>query len=141
MFKSMYLKKFALCLFVMLAALYACQLHGFAQQQTQARRAAPQKSLAPPKSGTQKQTYVAGELLVQFADAQTMRAARALNARTGATVLREFAEFGHWQHVRLLKGVSVEAALNRYRALPGVVSAQPNFVYHLTDTTPNDPNF
>src|SRR5205085_3388867 len=96
---------------------------------------APQKPLAPTK------TFVEGELLVQFVDEKTMQAARTLHARTGATAVREFTEFGNWQQVKLPKGLSVEAALKRYRTAPGVAYAQPNFIYHPTDTTPNDPSF
>src|SRR5947209_3591596 len=143
--------KFALGLFAALA-LPIGQLHVSAQQ-TKVHRAAPQKLsaqpsvIAPAKSIAQtkpiaaKKSYVEGELLVQFADEKTMQAARTLHARMGATVVREFTEFGGWQQVKLPKGLSVEAALKRYRTAPGVAYAQPNFIYHLTDTTPNDPSF
>ncbi|HEX8073015.1 MAG TPA: S8 family serine peptidase [Pyrinomonadaceae bacterium] len=86
------------------------------------------------------QGFVAGELLVQFADEKAMRAAHVARAAAGATVLREF-EFAPWQHVRLPAGADFSRALARFRRLPGVVAAQPNFVYQLADTTPNDPRF
>ncbi len=104
------------------------------QKLTQASGVAPSKAAAP------KQTYVANELLVQFADAKALNGARTLNAQVGATVLREFT-FAPWQHVRLPAGLSMKAALARYQQMPGVVYAQPNFIYAPTDTNPNDPRF
>ncbi len=134
----MRLTKPATCLLVALLALYACPRHAHAQTHTQTR-IAPLTSL-PPETAAQKsptrQAYVADELLVQFADTNARRAAQSAHAQLGATVLREFT-FAAWQHVRLPKGLSVAAALARYKQMPGVVSAQPNFFYTVA-ATPND---
>ena len=128
-------------LFVALALLHVCLAH--ADARPPARRALakkqPVQSPAPQKLAPAK-TYVEGELLVQYADAKALAAARALNARTGATVLAEFT-FGAWQHIRLPAGLSVKPGLALYRKAAGVVAAQPNYVYHLADTTPNDPSY
>src|SRR5205085_36096 len=137
--------KFAPCLFVALLALHVCQ-HQSRAQQARARAsqklpAQQQSIITAQKFGAAQKSYVEGELLVQFVDEKTMQAARTLHARTGATAVREFTEFGNWQQVKLPKGLSVEAALKRYRTAPGVAYAQPNFIYHPTDTTPNDPSF
>src|ERR1041384_6951585 len=97
----MSVKRFALALFVASLALHACQFHAHAQK-LQARQLAPQKLSAQqdssaaklsvlPKSSAAKKSYVADELLVQFADEKTMQAARTLHAAIGATVVREFA--------------------------------------------------
>src|SRR5437763_3480154 len=112
-----------------LALLCVCMAHTQAQ-----KLRTPTKVMPPPGA------YVADELLVQFSDAQTMQRARALHAQVGATLVREFA-FAPWQQVRLVKGMTVATALARYRALPGVVAAQPNYRYTVADTTPNDPSF
>jgi subtilisin family serine protease len=123
--------KSALRLSAALAALHL-GLHAAAAQ--------PRRAAAAQKSAGAKQSYVAGELLVQFADAKALVGARALNAQLGATVLGEFA-FAPWQHVRLPPGLSVKAALARYGQMPGVRYAQPNFTYALADTAPNDPRY
>src|SRR5205085_229614 len=118
------IKKFAPCLFVALLALHVCQ-HQSRAQQARARAsqklpAQQQSIITAQKFGAAQKSYVEGELLVQFVDEKTMQAARTLHARTGATAVREFTEFGNWQQVKLPKGLSVEAALKRYRTAPGV---------------------
>ena len=44
-------------------------------------------------------------------------------------------------HVKLPQGQSVEAAIAAFRAMPGVVAAQPNYIRHIIQNTapPNDP--
>jgi subtilisin family serine protease len=126
-----------------LLALCVCQQQTHAQQaRTPQKLSAPQPSThAPQKSGAVQKSYVEGEVLVQFVNEKVRASARTLNARIGATVVREFADFGGWQQLKLPQGLTVEAAIKRYRAAAGVRIAQPNFIYHPTDTTPNDPSF
>ena len=83
--------------------------------------------------------YVEGELLVKFKSGTASGFASAANNEMGAKVLEEFADLG-WLRVQLPKGLSVETAMARYANLADVVTAQPNFYYHLL-ATPNDPQF
>ena len=83
--------------------------------------------------------HVEGELLVKFEGGASSSFALAANAQIGASVAEDIPFIG-WQHVRLPKGMTVGEALEQYRKLPGVVAAQPNYIYHL-DATPNDPSF
>ena len=140
--------KFATSLFVALALCHVCRADELVRRRTPSRLPVVKKVSPPPWLTESPQTpkaappgaYVAGELLVQFANAQAMRNARALHAQAGATLVREFT-FAPWQQVRLAKGVSIDAALACYRALPGVVAVQPNYRYAVADTTPNDPRY
>jgi subtilisin family serine protease len=147
----MSINKLAICLCAMLILSTVCTGDELTRPRTKSRavvvktvRPTPwltdDKPLAPPKKIKAQPAYVVDELLVQFADAKALRGARALNAQTGATVLDEFT-FAAWQHLRLPKGLSVKAALARYGKLAGVVAVQPNYVYSLADTTPNDPSY
>lgn len=85
--------------------------------------------------------HVEGELLVKFEGGTTtaVTLAPTVNAQIGAETLEEFSIIG-WQRVRLPEGMSVSEALERYQRMPGVVAAQPNYLYHL-NATPNDPGF
>jgi subtilisin family serine protease len=77
-----------------------------------------------------------GELLVKF-----QRAAKVEERvkQLGGERIREFKDLG-WQLIRLPRGLSVADAVARYRAVPGVESVQPNFVYR-TQATADDPRF
>src|SRR5918912_950951 len=104
--KHMSFTKTAACLSVALALLHVCLSHTEAHtpvRRAPARKSGVQKSV-PPKSPARAQPYVAGELLVRYADAKALGAARALNAEAGATVLREFT-FAAWQHLKLPAGL------------------------------------
>ena len=82
--------------------------------------------------------YVPTELLVKFKDNNTL-SRQAVHATVGATVLEEFSDL-NWQRVRLPAGLGVNEATGRYKQLPGVELAQPNYYYNL-QVTPNDPQF
>jgi subtilisin family serine protease len=82
---------------------------------------------------------VEGELLVRVGKSPARESLRAAHARLGARVVEEFAPLG-WQRVALPKGASVEEAIKFYQGSPGVVSAQPNYVYRI-DNAPNDARF
>jgi thermitase len=92
-----------------------------------------------PTSAATDAPHVEGELLVKFSGGSSSRFARLANTQIGASVVEEIPFIG-WQHVRLPAGMSVSDAIVLYSKLPGVVSAQPNYIYHL-NATPNDPSF
>ncbi|HMF58647.1 MAG TPA: S8 family serine peptidase [Pyrinomonadaceae bacterium] len=93
----------------------------------------------PDPPGTIRGERVEGELLVKFGENISTKISRSVHKRIGAHVLKQFSSI-NWQHVSLPPGLSVEDAIARYRNLPGVIAAQPNYVYHVA-ATPNDPMF
>jgi thermitase len=95
--------------------------------------------IAPRRSQAAVATHVEGELLVKFDGGSKSKLARAANSLIGASVIEEIPFIG-WQHVRLPEAMSIDEGLELYRKMPGIVSAQPNYIYHL-DATPNDPSF
>ena len=81
--------------------------------------------------------YVPGEVIVKFLDS----ASKATVAAAGGQMIKSFAGGeGRVQHVKLNKGETVEAALERYRHSPAVEYAEPNYIYQLA-ATPNDTQF
>lgn len=90
-------------------------------------------------AGQNADRFVPGELLVKFADSTDSRAVQAANRSVGATVIETLGDLG-WQRVRLPAGISVDEAADRYKAIDGVLHAQPNFYYTL-QVTPNDAQF
>jgi subtilisin family serine protease len=79
--------------------------------------------------------YVEGELLIKYRGDSS--AARASLQRAGGEMIRNLTATG-WQQIRLPSGTSVADGLDRYGSLPGIESAQPNFIYHTLATT-DDP--
>lgn len=83
--------------------------------------------------------HVPGELIVRFAAGVT---AAGLDTVSAAKEARPTGPRlpGGWQVLRLAAGEGVEAALARWRAVPGVVAVQPNYRYRAA-VLPNDPFF
>jgi len=84
--------------------------------------------------------YVAGEVLVRFAPSTGVSAASAAHAGVGAKKVQDVEGVEGLDLARLPKGMSVERAIARYRALPNVAYAQPNYLHHVS-ALPNDPRF
>jgi subtilisin family serine protease len=81
--------------------------------------------------------YVPGEVIVKFLDS----ASKATVAAAGGQMIKSFAGGeGRVQHVKLNKGETVEAALERYRHSPAVEYAEPNYIHQLA-AIPNDTRF
>ena len=119
------------------AALGACLL-GAGEARAASWLPAPGPDLLLPAATPEDfPTFVSGEVVVRFADAASAaRRASALRA-ADATVERALPLPG----VRVLAlpaGASVADAVADLRAQPGVLWAEPNYVYH-ADATPNDP--
>ena len=88
-------------------------------------------------SSVEQAQYVQGELIVKFLDS----ASKATVAAAGGQMIKSFAGGeGRVQHVKLNKGETVEAALERYRHNPAVEYAEPNYIYQLA-AIPNDTQF
>jgi subtilisin family serine protease len=86
------------------------------------------------KSNDGLSDYVAGEILIKFADGVSTKA---LVPGLVAQTEKQLEGVG-WTRVRLKAGVTVAEAVQRHRNLPGVVAVQPNFIYRIQATT-NDP--
>lgn len=98
--------------------------------------AAANKAAAQPKRFHQK--YVPGQLMVRFASGVSPAS---INAKLGATTVRAYHIVPGLQLVSLPKDLDVESAVTAYTGQPGVMYAEPNFISHIDDTTPNDPSF
>ena len=83
--------------------------------------------------------YVKNELLIKFLPGTTETKARTANRKLGADMLESLGDLD-WQRVRLPAGMDIGDAIQRYKQMDGVESAQPNYYYHLL-ATPNDPQF
>ena len=83
--------------------------------------------------------FVPGEVIVQFESASTASARRTAIAAEDARLAENLPVPGA-ALVELPPGQSVAAAVRDFAARPGVVAAQPNFVYH-AEVLPNDPRF
>ena len=88
-------------------------------------------------SSVEPAQYVPGEVIVKFLDS----ASKATIAAAGGQTIKSLAGDGERvQHVRLNKGETVEAALERYRHSPAVEYAEPNYIHQLA-AIPNDTRF
>jgi subtilisin family serine protease len=84
--------------------------------------------------------YVPGEILVKFNRATNEQQRLNMLGARGASRIRRFDQVGI-EHLRLPQGVSVEAAIAAFRAMPGVDDVQPNYIRHIIQNVapPNDP--
>jgi subtilisin family serine protease len=121
-------KAYLFFLFAALAAAFFLTKLPFAPQAAQA------------KAISKRDNFVPGELLIKFNGESAHGNLDSLHAETGAFVTREFSELG-WQVVKLPDNVSTEQALAQYAKSPEVEYAQPNYIYRLAETTPNDTSF
>jgi hypothetical protein len=82
-----------------------------------------------PKKAPFKPTrpYVEGEIVVQFADKVDSYEVRQIMAQGGGTVVK-VQERGHLALVALPSGTDTIKAVQRYRRIKGVVTAEPNYV-------------
>src|SRR5688500_13802283 len=111
-------------------------------------------ALAAGAAEPPRHRYAEGELLVKFKGGARSHAAEVTRERMKHVVKRRF-DFIGWQHIRLPEGMSVEQGLARYKAMPEVLAAEPNYGAQAIDSTvaestqavsqlpavPNDPRF
>jgi hypothetical protein len=81
------------------------------------------------KAGKFKPTrpYVEGEVIVQFKDGPESMEAREANAKMGGTVLKVLKKM-NLALIQLPPAADTVKAVEQYRKLPGVVTAEPNYV-------------
>jgi subtilisin family serine protease len=121
-------KAYLFVLFATLAATFFLSKLPFAPKSAQA------------KAISKRDNFVSGELLVKFKGESALGNINSLHAENGANVTKEFSELG-WQVVKLPDNISTDQALAQYAKSPEVEYAQPNYIYRLAETTPNDTNF
>ncbi|MFY2559489.1 S8 family serine peptidase [Corallococcus terminator] len=99
-------------------------------------------SPTPPesRSSPDKSPYIEGELLVRFRGGVQALASSGADVVKGASVIHAYRGAPGLQHVRLPTGLSVERALEQYRADPRVEFAEPNHRRELS-SQPDDPRF
>lgn len=90
--------------------------------------------------------YVEGELLVHFACGPRSEAAASSRRAFRHEIRRNFDRIG-WQHIQLAPGETVAQALPRYRAHPGVLAVEPNYLLEVEPMSsepvvvPDDPKY
>ena len=84
--------------------------------------------------------HVPGELLVKFKPRLASGAVLSSPAIAGVTTIRTIPGIGA-HHVKLPTGMSVQTALHHYRNHPDVEYAEPNYIYKIHSTVPNDTFF
>jgi subtilisin family serine protease len=91
--------------------------------------------------GFHPQRYVPHELLVKFKRGTPDYVQRAIHRGVGASVLRRFHADPRLERILLPGNVNVDAALAYYSTRADVQYAQKNFIYHTTETVPDDAYF
>ncbi|PYV03183.1 MAG: hypothetical protein DMG10_12230 [Acidobacteria bacterium] len=84
--------------------------------------------------------YVSDQLLVRFAPGVPASARAAAHAASGAAVVKGFETLEGLELVKLPQRLKVEEAIRRYRQIPTVLYAEPNYIVHALGV-PNDPQF
>ncbi len=106
--------------------------------------AAPRPAGAPIKSpagfpvDAAGHPYVEGEVLVKFTTGISTASVSDAHKKLGATVIAKSEGVPGLQKARVPKGLSADAAARRYREMPGVAYAQPNYL-HSVAAMPDDP--
>lgn len=88
-----------------------------------------QKKSAPPTEG-QEAEYVKDEILVKFKKGVTKERIGEINKRFGVVVIRVLAEVEIY-HLRIPEDSTVPKMVKRYKNLPEVEYAQPNYRYRI----------
>jgi subtilisin family serine protease len=91
-------------------------------------------------TGGDKPNYVPGEVLVMFKTGTASVNSASLNRTLGAIKVKNLGRTGV-QQLKIRPGLSVEKSITEYQNQPEVEFAQPNYIYHLEATTPNDPGY
>jgi serine protease len=91
--------------------------------------------------GTKSVRFQPGKILVRFKRDTRAAAQTALHDQLGTRAVHTYRFVSDLQVVELPQKMTVERALAYYKRNPNVLYAEPNWVYTLDATTPNDPLF
>ena len=111
-----------------------------ARQQPASPAAAVPQQAAARQQRSPPHRFVADELIVRFKKGTPSASMAAAHAEMGAKEMHGFASVEGLARVKLSAGMSVPAALERYRKRPDIMYAHPNYYRH-TQAVPNDPYF
>jgi thermitase len=84
---------------------------------------------------TELSEHVPGELLIRFSPGLDSVQRAEKMAAMGVSHKREIADIGV-HLVKLPTGLSVEQALTRFNRMPGIVFAEPNYIFHIATDPP-----
>ncbi|MCL2154724.1 MAG: S8 family serine peptidase [Leptospirales bacterium] len=92
---------------------------------------------------TNKNEYVPGEVLVKFKDdTSDIKSSQIMNKfGLGETKDVPFVHNGRLKKIRLNDGINIKDAIAQYKSQTDVEYAEPNYIYRITATEPNDPDF
>ena len=85
--------------------------------------------------------YVPGQILVRFRSGIGAAAIDRVNASLGVRTIQTFHVVSNLRLLALPAGLGVRAAVAAYERRPEVRYAEPNSVWHVDETIPNDPDF
>jgi len=92
------------------------------------------------KEFRKERNYVEGELLVRFRENTPYSVMLDTVQLSGSVKIREI-DRKNIIHVKLKKGQTVEEAISDFESNPDVEYAQPNYIYRMMSTSPNDPYY
>jgi serine protease len=99
------------------------------------------QSDAPPATDTQGAEYAPDAVMVQFREGTLTAQKVEAEAAAGGEIVAEYALVPGLVRVQLPAGMSVPQAVEAFSRLPSVEYAEPDYILHAVDTTPNDPSF
>jgi len=91
-------------------------------------------------SSSEPLNYVPGELLVKYKPQLSLSSINSLHSQLNVTEIKRFSEI-NVHHIKLPSGTNVEDALKAFKDNPSVEYAEPNYIYKISATTPNDTYF
>ncbi len=90
------------------------------------------------KEALASESYVPGEVIVKYKENASEAAIASMHKQENAVVAKEYKKEGF--DVVKVKGKSVEQAVQEYNKNPNVEYAEPNYIFHASQT-PNDPYY
>jgi len=81
-----------------------------------------------------------GELMIRFVPGVREREKTRIHRVTNGTLKHSFRALP-WHHVQVPAGVSLQEAANAYLSDPRVDRVEPNYLYELDETRPDDPDY
>lgn len=97
-------------------------------------------SVSTAQAQTPRPQFVPGELLVKLKDGASTQQLNSLQNQVNAQVVRHFKSINVYQ-LKIPTTLAVDTAVSQLKQNPLVEYAQPNYLYYLDDTVPNDPGF
>jgi len=99
-----------------------------------------QSAQSATKVSPTRPAFVQGEVLVKYKMSASSVTISSLNASLGSTKIKNIGRTGVEQ-LKVRAGLSVENAIVEYQNQPEVEFAEPNYIYHIDSTTPNDTSY